>query len=77
MYVPVMPFSHIEREWAIPEWRRRYERLAAGRRLIRYDTRGFGLSDSHPTDVTTAAHANDIEAVLDALAIDECDLIRG
>ncbi len=75
VYVPVMPFSHIEREWAIPEWRRRYERLAAGRRLIRYDTRGFGLSDSHPTDVTTAAHADDIEAVLDALAIDECDLI--
>ncbi|HEY8174031.1 MAG TPA: adenylate/guanylate cyclase domain-containing protein [Dehalococcoidia bacterium] len=75
VYVPVMPFSHIEREWAIPEWRRRYERLAAGRRLIRYDTRGFGLSDSHPLDVTTAAHANDIEAVLDALAIDECDLI--
>ncbi len=75
VYVPVMPFSHIEREWAIPEWRRRYERLAVGRRLIRYDTRGFGLSDSHPTDVTTAAHANDIEAVLDALAIDECDLI--
>ena len=52
-----------------------YERLATGRRLIRYDTRGFGLSDSHPTDVTTAAHANDIEAVLDALAIEECDLI--
>ncbi len=74
VYVPVMPFSHIEREWAIPEWRRRYERLAAGRRLIRYDTRGFGLSDSHPTDVTTAAHADDIEAVLDALAIDKCDL---
>ena len=75
VYVPVMPFSHIEREWAIPEWRRRYERLATGRRLIKYDTRGFGLSDSHPTDVTTAAHANDIEAVLDALAIEECDLI--
>ena len=72
--MPQMPWSHIEREWAIPEWRRRYERLAAGRRLIRYDARGFGLSDPNPTAVTTAAHADDLEAVLDALAVDECDL---
>ncbi len=74
VYMPPMPWCHIEREWAIPEWRRRYERLAAGRRLVRYDARGFGLSDPSPTGVTPAAHAGDLEAVLDALAIDECDL---
>ncbi|MEE8551311.1 MAG: adenylate/guanylate cyclase domain-containing protein, partial [Gemmatimonadota bacterium] len=74
VYMPPMPWCHIEREWAIPEWRQRYERLAAGRRLVRYDARGFGLSDPSPTDVTPAAHAGDLEAVLDALAIDECDL---
>jgi class 3 adenylate cyclase len=74
VYVPTMPWSHIEREWAIPELRRRYERLAAGRRLIRYDARGFGLSEPHPIAATTAAHADDLEAVLDALAITECDL---
>lgn len=56
VYVPTMPWSHIEREWAIPQWRRRYERLAAGRTLIRYDARGFGLSEPHPPVVTTAAH---------------------
>ncbi len=39
VYMPPMPWCHIEREWAIPEWRQRYERLAAGRRLIRYDAR--------------------------------------
>ncbi len=74
VYMPAMPWSHIEREWAIPEWRRRYERLASGRTLIRYDARGFGLSDPHPIAVTPATHADDLEAVLDALAIDECDL---
>jgi len=74
VYMPAMPWCHIEREWAIPEWRRRYERLAAGRRLVRYDARGFGLSEPHPAAVTPAAHADDLEAVLDALAIEECDL---
>ncbi len=74
VYMPPMPFCHIEREWAIPEWRQRYERLAAGRRLVRYDARGFGLSDPKPAGVTLAAHAADLEAVLDALAIDQCDL---
>lgn len=74
IYMPTMPWSHIEREWAIPEWRRRYERLATGRRLVRYDARGFGLSDPDPSDVTPVAHANDLAAVLDALQIDECDL---
>ncbi len=74
VYVPTMPWSHIEREWAIPEWRRRFERLAAGRRLIHYDPRGFGLSEPRPTTVTTEAHADDIEAVLGALDVEECDL---
>jgi class 3 adenylate cyclase len=74
VYMPTMPWCHIEREWAIPEWRRRYERLALGRRLVRYDARGFGLSEPHPVAVTPAAHADDLEAVLDALAIEECDL---
>lgn len=69
-----MPWSHIEREWAIPGWRRRYERLAAGRRLVRFDARGFGLSELHPVNVTPAAHADDLEAVLNALTIEECDL---
>jgi class 3 adenylate cyclase len=74
VYMPTMPWSHIEREWGIPEWRRRYERLAAGRRLVHFDARGFGLSEPHPVSATPEAHADDLAAVLDALAIEECDL---
>jgi len=74
VYLPTMPWSHIEREWVIPGWRRRYERLAAGRRLVHYDPRGFGLSEPRPVATTAAAHADDLQAVLDALAIEECDL---
>jgi class 3 adenylate cyclase len=74
VYVPTMPWSHIEREWAIPEWRRRFERLAVGRRLVHYDPRGFGLSEPRPVTVTAEAHADDLEAVLVALGVQECDL---
>ncbi len=75
VYMPTMPWCHIEREWAIPEWRRRYERLAAGRTLVRYDARGFGLSDPRPTGVASSDHADDLDAVLDALGVAECDLL--
>ena len=75
VYMPTVPWCHIQREWAIPEWRRRYERLAAGRTLIRFDARGFGLSDPQPTGVAPSDHADDLDAVLDALDVAQCDLL--
>ncbi|HEX9642056.1 MAG TPA: adenylate/guanylate cyclase domain-containing protein [Candidatus Krumholzibacteria bacterium] len=75
VHMPTVPWCHIQREWAIPEWRRRYERLANGRTLIRYDARGFGLSDPRPKGVTPADHADDIDAVLNALDVAECNLL--
>ena len=69
-----MPFSHIEREWAIPELQRRYRRLAADRRVVRYDARGFGMSDRSPVRANLDAHVEDLAAVLDQLEIRECDL---
>lgn len=47
--------------------------LAVGRRLIRYDLRGFG--ESVASDRRPYRHARDLEAVLDALEIESCDLI--
>jgi class 3 adenylate cyclase len=75
VYMPTVPWCHIQREWAIPEWRRRYERLAVGRTLIRFDARGFGLSDPRPTAVAPSDHADDLDAVLNALDITQCDLL--
>jgi class 3 adenylate cyclase/pimeloyl-ACP methyl ester carboxylesterase len=75
VYMPTVPWCHVQREWSIPEWRRRYERLATGRTLIRFDARGFGLSDPRPRGVAPADHADDIDAVLDALGIAQCDLL--
>lgn len=43
--LPLIPFSHIQMEWADPDWRSWYELFSSdGIRIIRYDTRGCGLS---------------------------------
>ena len=70
VYAPIMPFSHIQLEWGIPEFRRWYELLAAGRRLVRYDGRGFGLSDRDATDYTLEAQLADLSAVVDKLGLE-------
>lgn len=37
--------------------------------LVRYDERGFGLSDWHPTDLSLEARVSDLEAVADAAGL--------
>jgi class 3 adenylate cyclase len=62
-------FSHIQLEWEIGECRRWYERLAEKRKLVRYDCRGFGLSERNVTDFSVDALVLDVEAVVDRLAL--------
>lgn len=68
--MPPVPFSHIQAEWYIPDWRGWYERLGRNRKLIRYDGRGTGLSDRDATDFSLEAQILDLEAVLDRLALE-------
>lgn len=68
--MPSTPFSHTRREWDIPGHREWYERLAGGRRLVRYDARGFGLSDRDVDDFSLDANILDLEAVVDRLGLD-------
>jgi class 3 adenylate cyclase/pimeloyl-ACP methyl ester carboxylesterase len=65
--LPNTPFSHLQLELGIPECRDWYERLLPGRRLVRYDARGFGLSARDVTDFTLEAHLCDLEAVVDRI----------
>jgi class 3 adenylate cyclase len=60
-------FSHIQLEWEIPQVRRVYERLAQNLMLVRYDSRGCGLSDRDVTDYSLEAHLLDLGAVVDRL----------
>ncbi len=71
----VGPWSHIEMEWHIPECRRMYERLAETRRLVRFDPRGFGLSERDVTDYSLDALVLDLQAVVARLGLDRFALL--
>lgn len=51
----------------IPGWRRNLPRLAAGRRVVAFDSRGNGRSTMPPEAVTMQTFADDTLALLDAL----------
>ncbi|GAG19645.1 unnamed protein product, partial [marine sediment metagenome] len=69
VFTPMIPWSHIQREWQWPGYRAFYERLMQGRNLVRYDSRGSGLSDRDVTDFSLEAHLLDLEAVVDRLGL--------
>lgn len=58
--------SQIEQMWEAPAVRRFLERLAVFNRLILFDRRGSGLSDSGGGSLTVEQEARDALAVLDA-----------
>jgi class 3 adenylate cyclase len=61
---PLIPFSHIEAEWRNPHVRRWYERMGEMVTLLRYDSRGTGLSQRKVEDVSIEGHVRDLEAVV-------------
>jgi class 3 adenylate cyclase len=74
VWIMSLPFSHIQLEWQMPDIRRWFERLAQRRKLVRYDTRGSGLSDRDVADYSLDAHVLDLEAVTDRLGLEQFDL---
>ncbi len=64
--LPLIPFSHIQMEWADPNWRHWYELLGAEDiRVIRYDTRGCGLSWAPEPEFSLDEMVQDLSAVAD------------
>jgi len=72
--VPNPPWNHLELSWRIPEARRPFETLADATTVIRYDSRGTGLSQRKVGDFSLHAHVRDLEAVADRLAFDSVAL---
>ena len=64
------PFSHLQLDWEVPEFRSWRERLAKGRQFVTYDVRGTGLSDRDVTDFSLDAGVRDLEAVVDRLSLE-------
>lgn len=54
-------------------WDRQVEELAPGRRIVRYDHRGHGQSDSPPGPYTIADLGGDVVTLADALGLDDFD----
>jgi pimeloyl-ACP methyl ester carboxylesterase len=68
-------FNHLEYDWSV-QFRGAFYRFLAERvRLIRYDGRGSGLSDRYVPAFSFSAFEQDLDAVVDALALGRYGLL--
>jgi class 3 adenylate cyclase/pimeloyl-ACP methyl ester carboxylesterase len=67
--MPPFPACHVQEEWRFPEIRGWYERLSRTYRVVRYDTRGTGLSERPVSSLSLDETALDLAAVVDALSL--------
>lgn len=67
--------THVEYEWESPVWAHWMQFLSEGRKLIRYDERGTGLSERDIADASFERMVEDLEAVVTATGADKFDLL--
>src|SRR5205809_5080422 len=68
IHLPGIPYTHIGHEWRIPEFRRWFELLADRRAMVRYDSRGLGLSQREVSTCSLEAFVLDLDAVIGAVS---------
>src|SRR3954469_12934952 len=73
---PILVSSHLELEWQIVSRRAVYEGLAHDARVVRYDSRGMGMSQRDVIDFSIEAAINDLEAVRERLGLERFSLLR-
>ena len=61
--------SHLQHDWQSPVWRHFLDDLGAIATVIRYDERGFGMSDWDVDDFSIEARLADLEAVVKAAGL--------
>src|SRR3954467_11569347 len=67
--------SHLQHDWQSPVWRHFLEDLGAIATVIRYDERGFGMSDWDVDDFSIEARRSDLESVVEAAGLDRFALL--
>ncbi len=67
--------SHLEFDWQSPVWRHFLLDLGRFATVVRYDERGYGLSDWDVSDYGLDARVADLEAVADAAGLDRFALL--
>ncbi len=61
--------SHLQYDWQSPVWRHFLDDLGAIFTVIRFDERGYGLSDWEIGECTLQARITDLEAVVDSAGL--------
>jgi pimeloyl-ACP methyl ester carboxylesterase/DNA-binding CsgD family transcriptional regulator len=67
--------THLERDWTSPVWKHWLTDLGERFTVVRYDTRGCGLSDRSPGEISARAWLADLEAVVEAASLDRFALL--
>jgi pimeloyl-ACP methyl ester carboxylesterase/DNA-binding CsgD family transcriptional regulator len=67
--------SHLEHQWRSLAWQPWLEAFSSGNKLLRYDTRGCGLSDRDAGDLSFDNWLRDFECVIDAASFERFDLL--
>jgi pimeloyl-ACP methyl ester carboxylesterase/DNA-binding CsgD family transcriptional regulator len=67
--------SHLQHDWQSPVWRHFLDQLGELATVIRYDERGFGMSDWNVDDFSIEARVGDLEAILGATGFEQFALL--
>ena len=67
--------SHLQHDWHSPVWRHFLDQLGEIATVVRYDERGFGMSDWAVEDFSLEARVGDLEAVLAAAGLERFALL--
>ncbi len=67
--------SHLEFDWESPVWQHFLRDLGRIATVVRYDERGFGMSDWDVSDFSLQARVADLAAVMDAAQLGRCAMV--
>jgi pimeloyl-ACP methyl ester carboxylesterase/DNA-binding CsgD family transcriptional regulator len=67
--------SHLQHDWRSPVWQHFLRDLGEFATIVRYDERGFGMSDWNVTDFSLEARHSDLEALVEATGFDRFALL--
>jgi pimeloyl-ACP methyl ester carboxylesterase len=67
--------THLDHDWTSPVYGHWLKEALRDHRVIRLDLRGFGLSEWEPERFDFEAMVGDLEAVIDAAGVEQCDLL--
>lgn len=67
--------NHLEQQWRSLAWRPWLDAFSADYKLLRYDSRGCGLSDRDPKELSFEAWIDDLESVVDAAGFEQFSIL--